>query len=65
MLVKVLIADDISEGRKLERRLPENPNEIDVIGEAADAPQTIRLIGEPKPDVVVMDLNMPGDGFAA
>ena len=63
MLVKVLLADDISAVRKLERRLLESESEIEVVGEAADAPEAVRLTGELKPDVIVMDLHMPGDGY--
>ena len=65
MLIKVLIADDIAEVRRLEKRVLENDTEIEVVGEAADVPEAIRLVGALKPDVIVMDLNMPGDGFEA
>lgn len=65
MLIRVLIADDMASIRRLEKRVLENENEIEVVGEAADAPEAIRLAGELKPDVIVMDLNMPGDGFKA
>jgi chemotaxis response regulator CheB len=60
MLVKVLLADDVAAVRKLERRVLESESEIEVIGEAADAPEAVRLTGELKPDVIVMDLHMPG-----
>ena len=63
--IKVLIADDALAVRKVEKRLLENEPEIEVIGEATDAVGAIRLIWELSPDVVVMDLNMPGDGFTA
>jgi DNA-binding NarL/FixJ family response regulator len=65
MSIKVLIADDVGSVRRLEKRVLENEAEIEVVGEAADAPEAIRLTGELKPDVIVMDLNMPGDGFTA
>ena len=65
MLIRVLIVDDMASIRRLEKRLLANENEIEVVGEAADAPEAIRSAGELKPDVIVMDLNMPGDGFTA
>ena len=63
--IKVLIADDALEVRRVEKRLLENEREIEVIGEAIDAVGAIRLTRKLSPDVVVMDLNMPGDGFTA
>jgi DNA-binding NarL/FixJ family response regulator len=65
MSIKVLIADDIASIRALEKMALETEVEIEVVGEAADAPEAIRLTGALKPDVIVMDLRMPGDGFTA
>jgi DNA-binding NarL/FixJ family response regulator len=65
MLIKVLIADDTSMVRRFEKILLETDAEIEIVGEAANGPEAIRLAGELKPDVIVIDLNMPGDGFTA
>jgi DNA-binding NarL/FixJ family response regulator len=65
MSIKVLIADDIACVRKLEKTAFETDVEIELVGEAADAPEAIRLAGALKPDVIVMDVRMPEDGFTA
>ena len=60
-----LIIDDEREARRrLTRLLAEHSNDIDVIGEAADGPSAVEAIQKVKPDVVFLDIEMPGlDGF--
>lgn len=63
--ITVLIADD----HPLLRRgvagvLDEEPDLIPA-GQAADAAETVRLACELRPDVVLLDLHMPGDGLEA
>lgn len=64
--VKVLIADDhqiVRQGLKL--MLSADP-EIDVVGDAASGDEAVARVGESSPDVVLMDVLMPGmDGFEA
>jgi CheY-like chemotaxis protein len=58
--IRLLLADDhvvMREG--LSRLLNEYP-EIQVVGEASDGLHALRLARELQPDVVLMDLNMPG-----
>jgi NarL family two-component system response regulator LiaR len=64
--VRVLLVDD-SEPVRLElRKLLELSGVIQVVGEARDGQQGILLAAKLTPDVVIMDLEMPGmDGFEA
>jgi NarL family two-component system response regulator LiaR len=65
--VRVLIADDhqvVREG--LRMILSEERETIEVVGESADGAEVVRLDEQLRPDVVLMDLLMPGlDGVAA
>jgi len=58
--LRVLLADDHPVFRKGLRALLTSLPEATVVGEAADGEQAVRLVAEQEPDVVVMDLNMPG-----
>jgi DNA-binding NarL/FixJ family response regulator len=57
--LRVLLVDDHDLFRTGLRNLLEE-QAVQVVGEAADGTQAIRLVRELAPDVVVMDLNMPG-----
>jgi DNA-binding NarL/FixJ family response regulator len=59
--VRVLLVDDHDLFRTGLRNLLEEQG-IDIVGEAGDGAQAVRLVRELTPDVVVMDLNMPGIG---
>jgi two-component system response regulator NreC len=60
MSIRILLADDHKIMREGLRALLENESNIEVIGEAADGRETIRLVRELSPDVVIMDIAMPG-----
>ncbi|PVV07586.1 MAG: DNA-binding response regulator [gamma proteobacterium symbiont of Ctena orbiculata] len=60
--IKVLLADDHVVVRSGLTRLLEQNSEISVIGEADNGEQAYQLYAEFSPDVVVMDLSMPGMG---
>lgn len=62
MTIKVFICDDHDILRKGLRSLLDTATDIEVIGEAADGETAIQMISELKPDVVLMDLLMPGIG---
>ena len=65
-MIKVLIVDDIPETRDHLSRLLGLEREIDVAGTAGSGEEAIRVAMELRPDVIVMDINMPGmDGVAA
>jgi NarL family two-component system response regulator LiaR len=65
-MIRVLIADDHPLVRQGLRTFLETIDDIDVVGEATDGEEAIRLAAELEPDVVVMDLAMPRiDGIEA
>jgi DNA-binding NarL/FixJ family response regulator len=66
MNIRVLIADDHPVVRQGLRTFLGAQPDIDVVGEAADGAQAVELAAELKPDVVLLDLKMPGlDGLGA
>ena len=58
--INVLLVDDHSLFRDGLRALLERQEGLVVVGEAGDAEAGIRLAGELRPDVILMDLHMPG-----
>ena len=64
--ITVLLVDDHQLVRKGFRRILEDDPEIRVIGEAGTGVDAIHLAAKFSPDVVVMDMSMPGlDGVQA
>ena len=58
--VRALIVDDEELGRRMLRSLLDPDEEVQVVGEAASASEARRKISEQKPDLVFMDIEMPG-----
>ena len=56
---KVLIADDSEIMRTAIRKLLQEESNIRVVGEAATFAETVQMIADFKPDVLVLDLHMP------
>jgi pilus assembly protein CpaE len=65
-VIKVLIVDDIPETRDHLSRLLGLERDLDVAGTAGTGEEAIKVAMELRPDVIVMDINMPGmDGVQA
>jgi DNA-binding NarL/FixJ family response regulator len=66
MTVRVLVADDEALIRSALSTAIRLEGDMEVVGEAADGNEAVRLAGQLSPDVVVMDVRMPGkDGIDA
>jgi pilus assembly protein CpaE len=64
--IKVLIVDDIPETRDHLSKLLGFESDVEVVGAAAGGPEAIEMATRVRPDVVLMDINMPGmDGITA
>jgi DNA-binding NarL/FixJ family response regulator len=59
-MIRLVLVDDQTLVRSGIRQLLDSVAEIDVVGEAASAADAIRVIGEADPDVVLLDVRMPG-----
>lgn len=57
--IRILVADDHGVVRKGLRLILERHDGLEVIGEAADGREAVRLAGELSPDIVIMDVGMP------
>jgi DNA-binding NarL/FixJ family response regulator len=65
-MIRVLLADDQQLIRAGFRVLLEAADDIQVIGEAVNGDQAVALANSERPDVILMDIRMPGtDGLAA
>ena len=63
--IRVVVVDDILETREHLAKLLSFETDIDVVGVAASGPEAIEIASKLTPDVVLMDINMPGmDGIA-
>ncbi len=65
-MIRVLLADDQALVRAGFASLIDAQDDMAVVGQAGDGAEAVRLVGELRPDVVLMDIRMPGtDGLAA
>ncbi|WP_030059845.1 response regulator transcription factor [Streptomyces novaecaesareae] len=66
MTIRVLLADDQALLRGAFRLLIDAEEDMEVVGEAADGRQAVELARATRPDIVLMDIRMPGaDGLGA
>jgi len=64
--IKILIADDHAMVREGTRHILEQDPDLNVVAEAGDGEEAVRLAGAFKPDVAIIDVNMPKlDGIEA
>ncbi len=64
--IQVLVVEDSVVARELLLRILNSDPGIEVIGMARDGAEALALLGAKKPDVITMDIHMPGmDGFQA
>jgi len=65
-VIRLLIADDHLIVRQGLRLILETEDGFELVGEASDGAEAVQLAGELRPDVILMDLRMPGmDGLTA
>lgn len=57
--IRVLVVDDSFFMRKLIRDLLESTDDIEIVGEANNGLEAVKMAGELEPDVITMDYNMP------
>lgn len=62
MSVRVLIVDDSITIRAMIQQVLINERDIEVIGQAANATEADRFISHSRPDVITLDVDMPGMG---
>jgi DNA-binding NarL/FixJ family response regulator len=62
-VIRVAIADDHPLVRTGLRQILADEPEIDVVGEAADGDETVAMVRATDPDVVLLDITMPGAPF--
>jgi DNA-binding NarL/FixJ family response regulator len=66
MTIRLLLVDDQALIRTGFRMIFEETGDIDIVGEAPDGAEAVRLAAELRPDVTLMDVRMPGvDGIEA
>lgn len=66
MMITVLICDDVAELRGLIKRALRSADDIEIVGEAQDGQQAAEMAVSLRPDVVLLDIQMPEkDGFQA
>lgn len=67
-MIRIVLVDDHPVVRAGLRALIEGQHDLTVVAEAAGADQAVAVVGEQRPDVVLMDLNLGAhqpDGVAA
>ena len=64
MTIRAVLADDEVLARHKVRQLLREESDVDIVGEGASASETIELVRATHPDLLFLDIRMPGmDGF--
>jgi len=58
--LRILLVDDHPVVRQGLRHMLESDPDVTIVGEAGDGPEAVRLATEHRPDIVVMDVSLPG-----
>jgi two-component system, chemotaxis family, protein-glutamate methylesterase/glutaminase len=58
-LIRVLVVDDSATAREVISAILNSAPDIEVVGQAKDGSEGVRLAAELKPDAITMDINMP------
>ena len=58
--IRVLVADDNEAMRMIERKMIEKAGDFDLVGEAKDGLECIELVEKLRPQIVFLDVEMPG-----
>lgn len=59
-VIRIVLADDHAVVRSALRMLLESQEGLEVVAEAGDVDNAVRYVGGHRPDVLILDLNMPG-----
>ncbi|MEU3056104.1 response regulator transcription factor [Streptomyces griseus] len=63
--IRILAADDHAMLRAVLCHMLERESDLSVVAQASDGPETVFLSGQTRPDIVLLDLEMPGPGALA
>ena len=59
MSVRIILVDDRDAIRQAQRYVLETESDFEIVGEACNGREAIKLVEQLRPDVVIMDINMP------
>jgi len=60
MSIRIVVADDHALFRSGLRALLEREDDFEIVGEAANGPDTVKAAAQHEPDILILDLSMPG-----
>ena len=64
--IRIIVVDNRASNRRGLKALLAFESRITIIGEGADGKEAVQLVGQDQPDLIVMDIHMPGmDGLKA
>lgn len=65
-MIRVLVVDDVPDLRRIFAMLLENDGRFEIVGEAGDGEEAVRVAADVRPDVIILDVAMPKmDGIQA